>query len=250
MVVSPARGRLDRYSLYQMQDFLTERGVYAVVVGLLVGWTSLLEMRGAHGDAWRTSPMSGVFAMQGIKAALNGFAFLGVLLTSTGVIANDRKHGYYRFLFTKPVSVVRYYFQAWLVSGAGLLVVCALLIAVWNYVAAPVAPWGLLQAMAIYFVLVGGVAFLMSSLVRFDWVATASVWGLTQVLRSIYETRSGVLAWAVNHLLPPTHRLMDVLNALPASDPVDRAGLAWILGYGVVCMVLGLTVVRFRPMGR
>ena len=179
------RGRLSRYALYQMRDYVMERGFPALLIGVLVGWTTLLELRAQYGMRWLERPEAMALSEMFLQRAVFGqFAFLGILISVSGIVANDRRHGFFRLLFAKPVSAVRFYLQSFVVAGLGMLTISAGLLLLWGYVALPVAPWGTMRALAFYYLLVGATAFLMSSLVRWDWVATGVVWG-----GSIYFSR-------------------------------------------------------------
>lgn len=246
--MSGARGRLTRYSIYQLRDYFVERGLPALLVGVLVGWTMLLEVRVRYGLAWLDRPDAVDLSDLTLRAALNQFGFLAILISVSGIIANDRRHGYFRLFFAKPVSAVRYYFQAFVAAGVGLMAVSAALHVLWGFVAIPVPPWGTLRALSFYYAIVGGTAFLMSSLVRWDWVATGIVWGGSMILRAVYQRDSGIIAWIVRHFTAPTHLVEAMRDQLyrGVSPPADH--LLWAFAYAAACITGALLVVRFRPM--
>ena len=245
-----SRGRLSRYALYQMRDYIMERGLPAMLIGILVGWTTLLELVGRYGAGWAERPQAIDLAEKSLFGALNQFAFLGILVSVSGIVSNDRRHGYFRLVFAKPVSAVRFYLQAFIVAGLGLLAVSAALLLIWGYVALPIAPWGTLRALAFYYFLVGGTGFLMSSLVRWDWVATGLVWGGSVILRAIYQRDTGVMAWIVKHFTAPTHIVEAMRDQLYRGVMPHPSYLAWAFAYAATCIVGALLVVRYRPMAQ
>ena len=69
-----------------------------------------------------------------LTGTLNALVFLGALFAMNGIVANDRKLGFYRFLFAKPVTPSRYYGQAFVLHWAGFMVVIAVLGALYGIV--------------------------------------------------------------------------------------------------------------------
>lgn len=247
------RGRLAAYGLYQLRDFMMERGAYCAIIAALMGWTFLLDLRSQFGPEWRLRPDAAQLSADTLQSVFKQAAFLLVLLASTGVIANDRKQGYYRLFFAKPVSITRYYFQAWIIAAIGFLAVIAFLSGVWALVAAPFAISHVGRILAFtgsYFILLGGMAFLMSSLVRFDWVATASLWGVAGILNAVWGERRDVLGWIAHNVFPPASALDAVQKSIFLHGTVDGVEIARVAGYGLACVIAGLIVLRVRPLGR
>src|SRR5437773_6762707 len=113
------RGRLAKYSLWQFRDFVMERGIGIVIIGFLWGYVMFEPIRRAMGAQWRGDQRSPVWglALQVSSAVVS----LSVLIAMNGIVSTDRKNGYYRFLFSKPINPVVYYSQLFLVYMLGVL---------------------------------------------------------------------------------------------------------------------------------
>jgi hypothetical protein len=249
-MTTPPRGRLARYSAYQLIDYLRERGVFVALIGVIIGWGALIELRMRFGPDWTSLERAYGLSINAIRGILSQLSFFVVVLSVAGVVSNDRKHGYFRLLFSKPVGLIRYYVQAFVVSWVGGLFVVALLLGLWSLYAVPVSPIGALEALSLQFWVVGSTAFLMSTLVKWDWVATGVIWGGSEIFRQIYRNDTGAIAWMVRHLTAPTHVIAELREALFMGRPLDNTNLAWALLYGAVCMILAVVVLKFRPLAQ
>jgi hypothetical protein len=242
------RGRLTKYAIYQLGDYMRERGVFVGLIGIIIGWGALLGIRGQYGIGWKTMDGASLLSEGVIRSALTQLSFFTVLLSVAGVVANDRKHGYFRLFFAKPVNVVRFYLQAFAAAWVGALLVMLILHGIWSLVAPAVAPWGTLRAMTFQFWVAGSTAFLMSTLVKWDWVATGVLWGGSEIFREIYRNDSGAIAWLVRHFTAPTHVIGELRDAAYNGTWPDNEKLTWALLYGAACMVLAVIVLRRRPL--
>ena len=70
-----------------------------------------------------------------------------------------------------------------------------------------------------------------------------------EVWRLWAESRSP--ARILLYLLPPVHRTGDVygLLAREGATALPWTSIAWLTGYGALCLVLGMAVIRRRPLG-
>ena len=116
---------LARYSLWQFRDFIMERGIAIVIIGMLWGYLLVEPMRRAMGSTFAAGPSSPIWPL--VITAASSVVSLSVLIAVNGIVSTDRKQGYYRFLFSKPVSAVAYYAQVFFVGMAGVLF-CMLLL--------------------------------------------------------------------------------------------------------------------------
>jgi len=231
---------LRRYSLWQIRDFARERGVALLLVGVLLGFTVVGLARAM-----------GVLANEGmvqrvLSAVLQQVAFIASFITLNGIISNDRKLGYYRFLFSKPVSITAYYAQLFVVYFLGFLVACAILLGIFVLFAGPVSPWEPLVFCALVFLSLGGIGFLISSLFRYDWPILAAVILGSTILQSLWQFKEG---WrrVVLAVLPPLNELSGALNDIMSRGTVDSKAVMWLLGYSAACFAAGLFVLRRRP---
>lgn len=239
------RARLAAYSGWQFRDFVFERAAAILVVLGFWIWMNY-ESTGVA----RTS----VFVVGGTHALEFGASILGqtvslswiicALIAVHGMSSNDRTTGRFRLLFAKPVSVVRYYAQAFLVNLVAYLLCVAVGLAAFTRLF-PVSESSLLGALAIFvdaYLLVGGVCFLFAAIWRFDWISTGAVLGVVSWFAS---TRPG--AWWLKPL-PPFGTIFEQVTVLGKMRPLEVSPLLWVAAYGVACFLLGLIVLKRRPL--
>lgn len=259
-VGEPAEAPLGRYLRWQLRDFVRQRAVWLLPIALFALWTAWYNYdaaevarglaQGAAGDGplRRTEPM--IFRELALAGSVL-FAGLGSLLATFGIVAGERERGLQRFLFAKPVGVVRYYLQKLGVALAGQLACSVLLLVAAMLVFARGVP--LLEATGIaacLAVLVGGLTFLVSTLVRHDGPIAAAL--LMASLPVAAAADHGHRWWAqlLAPLLPPAHAVGAFLDdAGIGLFGVGPAGAAlWMLGYGIVCIAAGVAVLRRRSI--
>ncbi|HEU6451803.1 MAG TPA: hypothetical protein VFT57_10310 [Gemmatimonadaceae bacterium] len=238
-------GRLSRYALFQARDYVRERGVPLLLVGALLLLMASQGAIGSGGVDLRGTSM-GTLAMAAVFLEL--FAPTAVLIAVNGIISSDRKHHYYRLLFAKPVAAPRYYGQAWLVSLLGTLVATLLVMAAFALFLGTVPIAAALHFVLLYFILFGGVGFLLSAITEYDWVALGVVWSLAWLLRSWLPASGSFVGRVVDVLLPPLQLLTGAAAPLLSGGGIDTISRIWIVGYGVAAFAIGLIVVRYRPM--
>jgi hypothetical protein len=243
---APARARLTRYTLWHLRDYLREKGVATLITLGLVGYLTQIPIMRAR-EAGFTGELMTQVADQAFVSALKFLGFVGVLFATNGIVADDRRHGYYRLLFAKPVGIVEYYAQKWLVYGVGFLIACALLLAIYGLTVETFFPPTFLPTFALIYVALGGIGFLLSAAWRFDWLSLAAVLGLSDMLWLLFREDAG-LTGALLRLLPPVHLLDGVYQAVRAEEGLPVQDLMWLAGYGLACFFVGLLVVRRRPL--
>lgn len=245
------RGRLGWYAFWQFRDYVVERGFSTLLIGLILGAQFILPLRMAMhqtlGDDWAEEPMGRTMLMTAVPHLVITFAFLGTLIAVNGIVSNDRRHGYVRFLFAKPVSVIRYYLQAFATTVLGLMAATAILVGVFALLIGPLMPAEAILVVCIVALGVGGIGFLLSTLVRGDWLFLSLVLAVTLLLRGLYGT-SGDWRQAALAVLPPLHRLDDIRDALLSGGLPASSDVLWVVGYGAACLLLGLFVLRRRPL--
>lgn len=239
------RADLGRYVPWLARDYFTNHGPATAIVLLLIGFLAFQAV--PPGDR-ATLPRDVSVAI--LRQLLAAVGFLGPFFATNGIVSNDRKQGTYKFLFSKPVRPTTYYATTFLVHGAGLVLICAALLALWAYAVYPMYPLELLLIVALMYVAYGGIGFLLSAAWRFDWLSLVTVLFVANVAWSFWGRASGIRYWMI-HLLPPVHRTGDVYAMVDraAGAPVAWASIAWLGGYGFACFLLGLVVIRKRPLG-
>ena len=242
--------RLARYALWQLRDYFMNQGPSTLVVVILAAYITFVQVTDAAGQgAVFVRPRELRYdVVELVYGQLLGFlVFLGALFATNGIVANDRKFGYYRFYFAKPVSPPAFYGALFVANTLGFVVVAHLLWLVFAVVARPMG--------SIYFPLVvlgafvgyAGIGFFLSALSRFDWLSLLSVILVAQFAWGTWGNAGGIRGWALQ-LLPPVHLTTPVFNALARGTAIPWRDFAWLSGYGVVCFVLGLLVLRFKSL--
>jgi hypothetical protein len=263
-----SRARVGAYALWQLRDYLKDRGLPTMIVGTLAAYLSLGELleprtraevmaqlRTRFGTAEAAAAAWPTYVdVTFVRTILAALVFLGALFAMNGIVANDRKFGFYRFLFAKPMTPSRYYGQAFLVHWAGFMVVITLLGVIYGIVMRPVLTHSLLLIVALMFLAYAGIAFLLSAAARWDWLSLVVVTIAADVLWKRFGASDHPLA-ALLYLLPPLHRANEVFAAaagapMPFDAPaaIPWALVSWIVGYGVICFLAGLLVLRHRRL--
>ena len=239
------RARLGAYGAWQLRDFIFERAAAILIVALML----VFGTYEAIGPAANSYIAGGgrhalLFGARGVAEHLGLMWFIAALIAVHGISSNDRTTGRFRLLFAKPVRVLPFYGQAFMVHGIAFML-CSL---VWLAALSRVLPVGgrtAADAVAILvcsYLLVGGVCFLMSAITRFDWVATGAVFGAVLYLASKFRG-----AWWLDPL-PPFWRITEQIDLLKTLDPLEARPLLWAAAYGVACFLLGLIILKRRPL--
>lgn len=237
---------LARYSPWQFRDFVVDRGAAILIIGFLWGFVLIAPTRiameaelAAHGQG---SPIWGIL-LQGVSTLVS----LSVLIAVNGIVSTDRKLGYYRFLFAKPVDPVLYYAQLFFVSMIGVLLSMLVLASLLHTIVPLFSIVNFLLYTALIFIAMGGIGFFVSVATRFDWVSLAAVWLGSRILRVLYGPK-GDWRSKVVELLPPVHKLDGVATSMINTGTADVGDVLWLLGYGVLFFVLGLALLRWGSL--
>lgn len=231
---------LRRYAAWQLRDFIRDRGIALLLVGFLIGFTIIGPFKAMGGN------LDERMAERLLSATLAQVAFVAAFIALNGIISNDRKLGYYRFLFSKPVSIPAYYTQLFVIYLIGFMLVCSILLGIFAVFAQPVPPAGPLLFCALVFLSLGGIAFLISSLFRYDWPILAGVFLGSSILYTIWQYEEG---WKrmVLAVLPPIYKLPQLMPSILEGRSIDTQAVLWLLGYSAICFAAGLVVLKRRP---
>jgi hypothetical protein len=235
---------LARYSLWQFRDFAVERGVAILIIGFLWGYALIEPIRRTVGAAGTgsSSPLW-VVALQISSAIVS----LSVLIALNGIVSADRKAGYYRFLFSKPVNPVLFYAQLFFVYMVGVIAAMLVLSSLLHKILPTFSIPHFLVYTALVYVAMGGIGFFLSVATRYDWLTLAAVWLGARVLRSIYGAGNDWRSKLVE-LLPPVHKLDDVANSLIGTGSAHMPDVIWLFGYGALFFALGLAALRWGSL--
>lgn len=232
---------LRRYALWQMRDFGRDRAIALLIIGLALGFTFVSPVKMMQVQITETS------AKQLVMVSLQQIVFICAFVALNGIVSNDRKQGYYRFLFSKPVSIPAYYAQQFVIYFVGFMLVMAMLLGLFAFLVYPLSPVAPLTYCAIVYLSLGGIAFFISSLFRFDWPILAAVFLGSALLHTIWQFSDG---WRklVIAALPPLNKLSSMLGTLLDKGTVETNDLLWLLGYSLLFFLAGLFVLRRRPI--
>jgi hypothetical protein len=235
------RGRLGKYSLWQFRDFAIDRGIAILIIGFLWGYALIAPFRAATGPQLRMNASSPIWPL--LITVTSSIVSVSVLIAVNGIVSTDRKSGYYRFLFSKPVSVVAYYVQLYFVHMVGVLAAMLVLSGILRTIVPDFSIVNYLLYTALIFVAMGGIGFFLSVATRFDWVTLAAVWLGSRALRDFYGAKPGLPAKLVQ-VLPPVHKLDVLANGLITNGSAPTSDVIWLLAYGSLFFVLGLVLLR------
>ena len=240
------RGRLSKYSLWQFRDFFFQHGIGIAIIGLLWGYVLVAPLRQAMSSQLGTLPASPIWGL--VLQITSAVVSVSVLIAMNGIVSTDRKNGYYRFLFAKPINPVGYYAQLFFVYMFGVLLIMAILAFLLRTVLPTFNVGFFLMYAALVYIAMGGIGFLLSVATRYDWLSLAAVWLGARILRGMYSgPRAGWKHTAVQ-LLPPVHRLDEVANSLIGTGSANPTDVVWLLAYGAVCLALGLVYLRYGSL--
>jgi hypothetical protein len=231
---------LVRYSLWQVRDFAIDRGIAILLIGFLWGYAFILPLRGAMALQMsnQASPVW-TFTVQIASAIVS----VAVLIAVNGIVSTDRKMGYYRFLFSKPVNPILYYAQAFFVYMAGVVACMFVLSRILQTILPTFSIVNYLLYTALIYVAMGGIGFFLSVATRYDWLSLAAVWLGARILRTTWGPKNDWRSKAVE-LLPPVHKLDEVANSLIGTGSAHASDVLWLLGYGALFFALGLLILR------
>ncbi len=232
---------LQRYAWWQLRDFARDRAIALIIIAVAIGFTIIGPIRAVNGGAFDHDR-----AMTVLKLVMTQIVYITSFVALNGIVSNDRKLGYYRFLFSKPVSIPAFYAQQFVVYFIGFLLVWLLLIGIFGIFASPVSPVAPLAYCALVFLSFGGIAFLISSLFRYDWPILAAVFLGSAIFQSLWAQQDGWRRMVLS-ILPPLYKLSPALDSILSKGTVDTNSTLWLLGYSTVCFVAGLIVLRRRP---
>jgi hypothetical protein len=237
-----SRGRITAYLRYQTGDFLLQRAalptLLAVAFGYLTWKTASLDWNSVFGQRFLLNTFGTICSLFFTLAPFIGVARL---------VADDRSNGYFRFFFSKPVSITRFYLQQWFLVGAGFVAITGLL-ALWlqaGTASLPIA--AAMEVMGLHWILVGGIGFALTALTNHDAVILVLTYVVSALLHALKDTpRSPLPEWLrqATRLLPPTHKLGYIQDFAFANGALPMPHVWHVLGYGAACVAVGIVVLR------
>jgi hypothetical protein len=178
------------------------------------------------------------------------FDWLVILIATSGMVAWDRSSGFYRTLFSYPVNPALYYLQRWILAGlaATLLIPFA---AIGFMAVSGSFPYSgpLLVRFLVKYLLLGGLTFAFSSVVRADWAIAFVLSAVQSILHGLEVAGIAMSGFtrAILQLLPPFH--VGSFSMLQAPGYPTGPELFHALLYGAGILLVTMLVLRFRPLG-
>ena len=236
------RRQISAYAPWQLWDFALDRGVALLFVGGLTGlsalWPGYISMRGQLEPERIAATLLEIAVTQQISIL--------AVIAASGIVANDRTGGYFRFLFSKPVRMPAYYALQFLITLVGLLLVTLILLGAFWIFFGWVSPMVPMVMTIVTYIALGGTIFFFSTFTRLDWGMLVILWGASALARMAAAGRDwyDVARW----VLPPTHQIDKLRGALFAGTEIDVGGTAWLVGYGLAFFLAGLVVLHRKAI--
>jgi hypothetical protein len=183
-----------------------------------------------------------------LQSIVGQLSWIVVLVATAGIVRGDVSKGFYRAIFVEPVSPAGYYLQRWLVGGLAVALFVPL-VGLGLLVTTGFFPFSvpLLVRLLLLYLLLGGLVFLISTVLRSDWLLALLVFILETVLHQLQAggARLGLVTRVLARGLPPFH----LGSATDPSFP-NSVQLLHALLYGAAMVLAALAILSFRPMGR
>lgn len=228
---------LPQYFPRQLRDMLLTRGAAMLVIALMVVLPILIQ---------GVRIAAGVDPGTLLDGSLRGTSPFLVMVATYGIIGEDVRRGYFRFLFAKPISPVLYYAQAFLAALIAFLAVQLIIVAVWALAVEPAWPERWLLERTAFFLSFGSVIFALSRVLPIDWLIGWLLFGVGSEVRDWYPVSESLRGKVFNVVFPPSH-LME--SGLFPVEGIEWGHVAWVVGYAAMCLAIALSLVRFMPFG-
>lgn len=247
------RARLLAYARFQLGDYLLQRAAIAIVMVLFVAGLPLWGTLRGQPDFFKTQ-RGPFFAMQLYTGTVALFLPIGAFLAGAGIVSSDRHQGHFRFYFSKPISVLAYYVQTYVLHGVVFVALFGAITWGWGALAVHVSVHRAMEAAALTFVLVGGLGLLFSTLLRFDGGLLVLVYIISMTLQQIAALpgKPQLPGWAVQlaKVLPPVYKMDQVRNHLYAAEAINSTDVWHVIGYGAGAFAIGLFLLRQLALAR
>ena len=206
-----------QYSPRQLRDILLTRGAAMLVIGVVFSLPILM-------GAVRIPPNGPAVLLDGTLSAMSPFL---VMVATYGIIGEDVRRGYFRFLFAKPISPVLYYAQAFLAALIAFLAAQLIVVAVFALTLEPACPERWLLERTVFFLSFGSVIFALSRVLPIDWLIGLLFFVVGQGVRDWYPVSESLRGKIFNVIFPPSH-LME--SGLFPVEGIEWGHVAWVVG--------------------
>jgi ABC-type polysaccharide/polyol phosphate export permease len=243
------------YGGYQLRDYLVGRGTATILATGLATW-GYASVTGINFSVFDAS--TGVEGRDQVQraftAVLSIFAIIAAALAAHGLVARDRRRGFDQLWFSRAVTPLRYYLQAFVLSGVGAVLLGAALAELYTIGVHPVSVLGAAACVALAWLAVGGLAFALSTVTKFHTaILTVLVVGdlaLNRFAPMFRATTAGaVFVDVAQYLLPPAHIIAALSEPLVQGSLIDPRAIVWPALFGVACLTVAILQLRRRPLG-
>jgi hypothetical protein len=244
--------RLVAHTRYVLQDYLLLRASLPIIMISTFAWLIIRQTLKNLTAAQMSDPR----ALAGMHQAYTSFSavllYFIVFLAVIAVMTVDRTTGYYRFFFSKPVNVVSYYLHTFCVHGAAICAVLVLFALAWGIWMPHEALDRATYTGVIAFALIGGLGFGFGALTNTDAAVTPLSFIFAISAQLTLVDYSAPPQWLVitAKILPPAADFEKTRSLLAQARPFTGAPLWHVLAYGAGFWILGLILLRRRPLGR
>lgn len=246
------RPRLSTYAGVQLRDFLTGRMPLLVLVASLATY-AFFHVTGVTLAVF--DPSAGIDgreeAQGAFENALGVYALVAAVFTAQGLVARDRWRGFDRILFSRPLSPVRYYLQAFVVAGVAIVALSVVAAGLYTVGVRPVSVPGVAGYVGLAWLTVGALAFALSVVTAYHlpllFLLLGSAALLDQVADRLGGSAAGPVIGVAQYLLPPVHVIAALREPLARGRIVGFEELAWPVAFGLLCMGLAILLLYRRP---
>jgi hypothetical protein len=246
------RGRVAAYAGYQLRDFLLGRAVAIGLVTALATWVygvthGLTPAMYVSGEVDARDQLQHAF-----EFALAVFAIVGGALAVQGLVARDRSRGFDRMILSRPLNPARYYVQGFVLAGIGTVLLATVGAGVYAVAVRPISTLGVAAFVALAWIAIGGLGFLLSTLTGAHAVALAALLAADLSLDRYavgLRTAGGstMPIDVLQHALPPAHVIIALAEPFARGAVNDPRAVTWPLVFGLSCLVVAIYLLRRRP---
>ena len=249
------KARVSAYAGVQLADYLTGRGLLAVVATALAGW--------GYG-AWNGltlavfDPSAGIATREqlqrAIEVVLASFGLVVAAVSAQGLVARHRRRGYDRAIFANALSPLRYYLQGFVLAGLGGAMLAAALAQIVSVVVQPVSVPGVAGYALLVWLSIGSCAFLLSMLTIWHTPLLVLLVGGSLALDRFASGlrtagQNNAVVELAQYLLPPGHVVVALSRPFAQGRVVEPWLLAWPVLFGIACFLAAVFLIRPRPFG-
>jgi hypothetical protein len=225
------------YAKWEVRDYIVHRLPVSLFLCALLLAPAVARARNAN--------LPPGYATQHVEQDLLPLCALALVLFAIhGVVGADRASGLERLWSTRPVSMVGFYLQRYLLFGVLTVLVSMLIAACAGIFLTGQMAWSLPIGTGFLYLLLGGIGFLSSVVIRFDSITILVTWLIGVMLQESAKNGGSFVSF-VKSIFPPVW-LMDVFSGKSAEPSLTLAMLT-CAAYGGTAILLGALWIKWGP---